>query len=68
MDKYKLLYEMNKKGVSTQEICAKISISRSAWYRKLNGTSDFTQSEIQGIVDYLDLDTPVGIFFTNKVS
>ena len=63
MDKALLEYEMNKRGVTIGEMCTVLEISRSAFYRKCNGKSEFTQSEIQTIVDYLKLDSPVGIFF-----
>ena len=63
MDKALLEYEMKKKGVTIEEMCKVIGISRSAFYRKCNGTSEFTQSEIQTIVDYLKLESPMGIFF-----
>lgn len=68
MDKELLEYRMKKRGVSIADMCAKLGISRSAFYRKCNGISEFTQSEIQTIVDYLDLESPVGIFFSPKVS
>lgn len=68
MNKALLEYEMKKRGVTAADMCAMLGISRSAFYRKCNGQSEFTQSEIQKIVDYLDLATPVGIFFTEKVS
>lgn len=63
MDKALLQYEMNKKGISTTELCKKLDISRSAFYRKCNGISEFTQSEIQAIIDLLNLDSPMDIFF-----
>lgn len=68
MDKAKLMYEMSKRNVSIQDMCEKLNMSRSAFYRKCNGTSEFTQSEIQKIVDILELDSPMGIFFAEKVS
>lgn len=68
MDEAKLLYEMRKKGVSIQGMCDRLTMSRSAFYRKCNGISEFTQSEIQKIVDILELDSPMGIFFAEKVS
>ena len=68
MDKALLEYEMKKRGVTIADMCAKLGCSRSAFYRKCNGMSEFTQSEIQTIVDYLGLESPVGIFFTTKVS
>lgn len=68
MNKALLEYEMKKRGVSIGDMCAMLGISRSAFYRKCNGQSEFTQGEIQKIVDHLDLETPVGIFFAKKVS
>lgn len=63
MDKALLEYEMKKNHVSIGEMCDKLGISRSAFYRKCNGKSEFTQSEIQTIVDVLRLESPMGIFF-----
>lgn len=68
MDKYKLEYEMKKRKISQEELCKKIHISRSAFYRKCNGLSEFTQGEIQAIIDFLGLESPMGIFFAEKVS
>lgn len=68
MDKALLEYEMKKRGVTIEKMCEVVGISRSAFYRKCNGISEFTQSEIQRIVDFLELESPVGIFFTNQVS
>lgn len=68
MDKAKLMYEMAKRSVSIQSMCEKLGISRSAFYRKCNGISEFTQGEIQKIVDILELASPMGIFFAEKVS
>lgn len=68
MDKYRLEYEMKRRNVTQEKLCKALKISRSAFYRKCNGLSEFTQGEIQGIVDYLQLDSPMGIFFKEKVS
>ena len=63
MDKALLQYEMSKNGVTIAELCKKLDMSRSAFYRKCNGESEFKQSEIQAIVDLLHLESPVAIFF-----
>lgn len=68
MDKLLLEYEMKKKGYSVKKLCKEIGVSRSAFYKKCNGKSDFTQSEIQAIVDILELESPMAIFFAKKVS
>lgn len=68
MDKFKLEYEMKSRGITITKLCDVLKISRSAFYRKCNGKSEFTQSEIQKIIDYLGLDSPMGIFFADRVS
>ena len=68
MDRYKLEYEIKSRGITIEKLCKDINISRSAFYRKCRGMSEFTQREIQQIVDYLKLDSPMGIFFADKVS
>lgn len=66
MDKYKLEYEMKSRGITIEKLCADIHMSRSSFYRKCNGLSQFTQGEIQSIVDYIGLDSPMGIFLLKK--
>lgn len=68
MDRYKLEYEMKRRGVTVENLCENIGMSRSAFYRKCRGTSEFTLTEIQKIVENLGLDSPMGIFFAEKVS
>lgn len=68
MNKARLEYEMKVKNVTISDMCAKLGCSRSAFYRKCNGISEFTQSEIQTIIDYLELKSPMGIFFDAEVS
>lgn len=66
MNKALLEYEMSLRDVSIGDMCKELGISRSAFYRKCNGISEFTHGEIQKIVDYLNLDSPMGIFFDAK--
>lgn len=68
VDKDLLYYEMKRKKLTAERLCEKIGISLSAFYRKCKGTSEFTHSEIQAIVDILELESPVPIFFSCKVS
>lgn len=68
MNKARLEYEMRKNNIKKSDMCALLGISRSAFYRKCIGESEFTQSEIQRIVDILNLGSPMGIFFGGEVS
>ena len=68
MDSVELEIAMKRKGISSEKLSEIIGISRSAFYRKMKGQSEFTQGGIQRIVDALELDSPMGIFFAAKVS
>lgn len=70
MDKLKLEYLIKTHGYTIEAFCKEVGISRSAYYQKCNPDSgaEFTLGEIQRIMDALGLDTPMGIFFTEKVS
>jgi hypothetical protein len=68
MDRYKLKYELDKRGITVDALCEGIHMSRGSYFRKCNGKSEFTRSEIQAIVDFLGLTSPMGIFFDEKVS
>ncbi len=68
MDMFKLDYELKSKGVSVENLCEHLGISKSAFYRKKRGATQFTLEEIKKICSLLKLDTPMEIFFTDKVS
>lgn len=68
MNKALLEYEMRLHNLSVGKMCEKLGMSRSAFYRKCNGISEFTQSEMQKIIDILDLKDPCVIFFSREVS
>lgn len=70
MNSRELKAQMIRKAKSTDDLCAAIGISRSAWFRKIGGDSQFTQGEIAMIRRELDLDDrqTVIIFFDGEVS
>lgn len=68
MDAVLLECEMKRKKVSKGDMCKRLGISRSAFYRKCNGLSEFTQSEIQKIAGILELKDIAPIFFSKEVS
>ena len=62
MDDKKLEQAMKEKNVSVAEMCKALGLSRSAFYRKRKGISEFTHSEIQKIVNILDSEV-LSVFF-----
>lgn len=67
-DRYRLEYEMKSRGITQEKLCNDLGISKSAFVRKCGGRTEFTLKEINQIVDYLGLSTPMDIFFADKVS
>ena len=68
VNRARLEYEMKVRKVTAYMICDAIGMKPSAWYRRLRGDTEFTQGEIQAIINYLKLESPMGIFFTEEVS
>lgn len=70
MNKTELKVQMLRNGKTADDLCAALGISRSAWFRKIGGESEFTQGEISALRRALDLDdqTTTLIFFNDAVS
>ena len=70
MDKVGLEVAMLRKGVTNTQVADMLKISNMALYNKKNGVSEFKESEIRKIVEYLDLSSEEinDIFFIKKVN
>ena len=68
MNKQKLEARMQQCGVNKTQAYRRLKISRSAFYRKLNGISEFTLQEIRELMVMLNLKSADEIFFDKKVS
>lgn len=53
MNAAKLNYQMEIRNISISEMCKQLNISRSAFYRKREGKTEFTLSEIKRIITLL---------------
>lgn len=70
MNRTELRAQMIRKHKTADDLCTALGISRSAWFRKLKGESQFTQGEITGLRFELELDDQMTgvIFFNGTVS
>lgn len=70
MDVKELKAQMIRKDKSVDQLCAAIGISRTSWFRKVGGDTQFTQDELQRLRNELELDDEqtIMIFFSDKVS
>lgn len=69
-EKNKFRAKVIENGYTLEEISKKIGINSTTLYRKMNGESDFTRSEIQMLRDLLGLDAKSAdaIFFANELA
>ncbi len=68
MDKVLLEIEMKRNGYTASQLAKAIGIDRSTFSKKINGVSEFKQSEMEAIIRVLKIDNPTPIFFAKKVS
>ena len=70
MNTIELKVQMIRKQKTAKNLCAALGISKTAWYRKTNGESQFTPGEISGLRRELELNDQqvIAIFFDDKVS
>lgn len=62
-DNRKLLAQMVLRNVKTEEVAKELGINPATFYRKLNKDREFTRSEIQKLIEFLDIENPMDIFF-----
>ena len=62
--------QMIMKDKTVDQLCAALGISRSAWFRKVGGETEFTRREISALRSELCLDDhqTTEIFFADDVS
>ena len=68
VDKTLLEYEIKRNGYGIGEFCEMLGMSRSAFYRKCNGVTEFTLQDIKAIKKLLNLQSVEPIFFADEVS
>jgi len=68
MNKQKLEAQMKACGVTKTQAYKRLKISRSAFYRKLNGISEFNLGQIRELMVMLNLKSADEIFFDKEVS
>lgn len=68
MNKQALINRMREQGLSITDMYKALNMSRSSFYRKCNGQSEFTLKEITRIMEILSVRDPNEIFFASQVS
>lgn len=56
MNKLLLMAKMVERDISVEDVCRACKFSKPSFYRKINGQSEFHQSEITAIKKLLNLD------------
>ena len=67
-NKLKFKAAVIERGKTISSVAEYLKINESTLYRKINGVSEFSREEIQNICLFLDLDSPLEIFFANELT
>lgn len=62
-DRRRLQAQMVLKGINAKELSKAIGINESTLYRKMNNDGDFSRQEINKIIEVLEIENPMDIFF-----
>ena len=67
-NKNKFKAQMVLSGVSAKELAQKMNIDESTLYRKIQNDGSFTRSEINQMIDILNIPDPKEIFFADELA
>lgn len=57
-----------KKGMTVKKIAESLGINEATVYRKINADGDFTREEINKLIDILQIENPMDIFFAEQLA
>jgi DNA-binding phage protein len=67
-DRRKLQAQMVLKGYNVSQVAEMLGINSATMYRKLGNDGDFSRTEINQLIDILDIEDIRGIFFAPSVA
>ena len=60
--------KMVLKGINVKKLSEALGINESTFYRKLKNDGDFNRSEINTIINVLEIEDPESIFFAEELA
>lgn len=67
-DKNRFRAQLALRGMTLRELAASLHINESTLYRKINADGDFSRDEINRMIEILNIEDPMGIFFTTELA
>ena len=62
-DERKFRAQLVLKGISMKELASLLNLNESTVYRKINDNGSFTRDEINKMIEFLEIENPMEIFF-----
>lgn len=62
-DERKFRAQLVLKGISMKELASLLNLNESTVYRKINDNGSFTRDEINRMIEFLEIENPMEIFF-----
>ena len=67
-NKNKFKAQLALSGITAKELSQKLGIDESTLYRKINEEGRFSRQEINTIIEVLNIENPMEIFFAEKLA
>lgn len=67
-DEKKFKAQMVLAGVTQKEVAEKLGIDEATFYRKMASGGTFTRQQISALIEILDIDDPMAIFFAEELA
>ena len=64
-DERRLRAQLVLKGMTLKELADRLKMNESTLYRKMKDDGAFSREEINTMIDILDIEDPMAIFFAN---
>lgn len=56
------------KGITSKMLAERLGINESTLYRKINADGDFSREEINIMIEYLEFENPLDVFFAKELA
>lgn len=67
-DVKRLKAQLVLKGMTAKELAERLGMDESTFYRKMNADGAFSRQQINAMIEILDIENPMDIFFAAELA
>ena len=67
-DERRLRAQLVLKGMTIKELAEKLNMNESTFHRKMKADGSFSREEINSMIEILEIEDPMAIFFADQLT